>query len=450
MHATLNPDAHAVDADPQQVIAAIHRSQAVIEFDLSGRVISANDNFLNLMGYRLSDIAGHHHRQFMPPGDTGTAAYAHFWERLGRGEFSSGEFKRIGQGGREVWLQATYNPIFNAAGEPVRVAKFAIDVTAAKLHNAEAAGKIQAIELSQATVEFDLDGHVITANRNFLSAMGYALREIEGQHHSLFCSPEYTRSVEYRDFWLRLSEGHFISKRFHRVGKFGRNVWIQAAYNPIRDLNGRVVKVVKYAYDVTREVELEQRIALLSQDMARNVNSLVHSIGTIATQSGLAQELAHASTHAAHTGHAAVQRSLEAIRQIQDGTRRMAGTLQVIGDIAHQTHLLAFNAAIEAARAGESGTGFAVVAAEVRHLAERSALAATEVAQLIEHSAQQVQTGAEVSQAAAHSFEGILASVGRTAGSVTQIAEASIQQRQTASDVSEMISALNVGGSTRH
>jgi len=430
----------ALDMDGH--MAAINRSQAVIEFDMSGRVLSANANFLRVMGYGLDEIVGRHHRLFVARDDVVSADYANFWERLGRGEYDCGEYKRIGKDGREVWLQATYNPVFDPQGRPVKVVKFASDVTALKLRNAEFEAKVAAIDRAQAVIEFDLDGHVLTANRNFLVAMGYTLREIEGQHHSTFCTPEYTHSVEYRDFWLRLNEGEFISGRFHRVGKFGRDVWIQAAYNPIFDLNGQVTKVVKYAYDVTREVELEKHIAAKSEDMARNVHSLVQSITAIAGNSGVAAEMAEASSQAARHGHEAVQKSLSAIHSIQAGSSRMSEILRVIGDIANQTNLLAFNAAIEAARAGVDGSGFSVVAAEVRKLAERSSSAAGEVAQLIEESAIQVRQGAEVSRAAAQSFEGIMTSVDRTVGSVSQIAGATELQRQMASSVSDMISEL--------
>lgn len=424
-------------------MTAIQRSQAVIEFDLQGRVLDANDNFLALMGYQREDILGRHHRLFMPREEATTGAYATFWERLGRGEFDRGEYKRIGADGREIWLQATYNPIFGPDGQPVKVVKFAIDVTAQKLRDLEREAKVAAIDRAQAVIEFDLDGHVTHANRNFLAAMGYTLHEILGQHHSLFCTTAFIHSETYRDFWLRLQEGAFISGRFERVGKFQRRVWIQATYNPIVDLNGRVTKVVKYAHDVTREVELEQQVAAKSAEMARSVHSLVGSITTIAANSGVAAETAEAAAQAARSGHQAVRQSLGAIQGIELTSRRMAEILRVIAEIANQTNLLAFNAAIEAARAGSDGNGFSVVAAEVQKLAERSGLAAQEVGQLIDESARQVRQGTAVSQAAAASFEGILSSVDRTVGSVSEIADATQQQHRMATAVSDMLTQLH-------
>jgi methyl-accepting chemotaxis protein len=254
---------------------------------------------------------------------------------------------------------------------------------------------------------------------------------------------EYTQGAEYRDFWLRLNEGEFISGRFHRIGKYERDVWIQATYNPILDLNGQVVKVVKYAYDVTREVQLEQRIATKSREMSDSVEALVVSITAIAANSGVASELASEATQAARTGQAALQQSISAIDAIQTSSVKVSEIVRVIGEIASQTNLLAFNAAIEAARAGAHGVGFSVVAGEVRKLAERSSVAAREIAKLIEESVLQVGRGAEVSKEAAHSFEGIMSSVARTSSSVHAIASATEQQRQVAGDVSVQIEALN-------
>ena len=424
-------------------LSAIDRAQAVIEFDLHGHVLHANENFTSLTGYTLDEIRGRHHRMFVPPADAACAAYEAFWERLGRGEFEAGEYKRVGKGGREVWIRATYNPIFDPLGRPVKVVKFANDVTATKLRAAEFEAKVQAIDLGQAVVEFDLGGNVLHANRNFLAAMGYTLREIQGQHHSIFCPPDYVRSTDYRDFWLRLGEGEFISNRFHRVGKFDRDVWIQATYSPIRDLNGQITKVVKYAFDVTNEVMLEHRIAAQSEEMRQRVLQLLDTIGQIASHSGVAAELAQQSSGAARTGAEALQQAQAAIAAIQSGSNRVSEIVRTIGDIAGQTNLLAFNAAIEAARAGEHGVGFSVVAGEVRKLAERSSHAAREIAALIAQSAVEVERGAGVSAHAAQSFEGILSSVQRTGTSVQAIAGAAEQQRHTAQEVTRIIQALS-------
>lgn len=428
--------------DSDGKLQAIDRSQAMIEFDMTGKVLHANENFLKLTGYRLEDIQGRHHRMFVDPEEAAGTAYQAFWERLGRGEFESGEYKRIGKNNHEVWIQATYNPIFDPCGNPVRVVKFASDVTDSKLHTSEFKAKVAAIDRGQAVIEFDLNGHVLEANRNFLAAMGYTLREIKGQHHSMFCSTEYTQSKEYRDFWLRLSEGEFISGRFHRVGKFDRDVWIQATYNPIFDLNGKVMKIVKYAHDVTSEVQLEKRIATGAAEMNAHVRELVESVNAIATNSIVAADLAHDSSTAAQSGFDALQKSIAAITAIQASSSQVSEIVGVIDEIANQTNLLAFNAAIEAARAGEHGVGFSVVADEVRKLAERSSVAAREITKLIEESAQHVDKGAEVSREASRSFEGIMSGVAKTSKSVAEIAESAENQSKMAKQVSLLIDQI--------
>lgn len=429
-------------------LAAIDRSQAVIEFGLDGRVLEANANFLKLTGWQLDDIKGRHHRMFVPPEVAAGAGYADFWERLGRGEAVTGEFKRIGRDGREVWIQASYNPIFSPEGKPLKVVKYASDVTAAKLQNAEFEAKVKAIDLSQAVIEFDMDGHVLTANRNFQAAMGYTLRELVGKHHSIFCTHAYVQSLDYRDFWLRLSEGEFVSGRFHRVGKYSRDVWIQASYNPIRDLNGKVVKVVKVAQDVTAEVQMERRISSQTSLMRGQVRQLVDNITNIAANSGAAAELAQDATQVAINGKGALEKSIVAIDAIQASSVKVAEIVRVIGEIASQTNLLAFNAAIEAARAGEHGVGFSVVAGEVRRLAERSSLAAREIATLIDESVMQVGQGTEVSREAARALEAIMLRVTRSGSNVGNIAGAVEQQRQAVLEVSKLIESLV--GSAEH
>ena len=428
--------------DANGKLAAIDRAQAVIEFDMTGKVLNANDNFLQLMGYRLDEVKDRHHRMFVEPATAASSDYAAFWDRLGRGEYDAGEYKRVGKGGKECWIQATYNPIFDQHGKLQKVVKFAVDVTETKLRSAEFQAKVAAIDLGQAVIEFDLEGKVIVANRNFLAAMGYTLREVQGQHHSMFCTTDYTQSAEYREFWLKLGEGELISGRFHRTGKFGRDVWIQATYNPILDINGKVMKVVKYAYDVTRDVQLEKRIAAKSDEMSAGVHSLVQSIAEVAENSGTAARMAEEASSVAHVGNEAIKKSINAIGAIQTSSTRVAEIVRVIGEIANQTNLLAFNAAIEAARAGQHGVGFSVVASEVRKLAERSSQAALEISKLIDESAGHVSNGSEVSKEAAKSFEAIMSSVGRTGSSVTEIAAATKSQSEMAARVSALIADL--------
>jgi methyl-accepting chemotaxis protein len=241
---------------------ALDRVQAIIEFDLDGTIVSANENFLQLLGYGLDEVVGKHHRMFCDPSYAESEAYTDFWKKLARGEYHAAEFKRLTKAGDAVWLQASYNPVFNKDGEPVRVVKFATDVTAAKLQTAEYEGKIEAINRAQAVIEFDLEGRVITANENFLRIFGYGLEEVVGKHHRIFCDPGYAESPEYLQFWQKLGRGEYESDEFRRITKNGAEVWLQATYNPIFDVEGRPLKVVKFASDITVEVQ-KRSLALL-------------------------------------------------------------------------------------------------------------------------------------------------------------------------------------------
>jgi methyl-accepting chemotaxis protein len=231
--------------------AAIGKSQAVIEFNLDGTIITANQNFLDAMGYRLDEIQGKHHSMFVEPGERDSADYRSFWANLNRGEFQAAEYKRVAKGGREIWIQASYNPIFDKGGKPVRVVKFATDITARKIRSMEDAGKIAAISRAQAVIEFNLDGTIITANEHFLGAVGYTLDEIKGKHHSMFVSPAERDSAAYREFWARLGRGQFEAAEYKRYGKGGKEIWILASYNPILDDAGKPFKVVKFASDIS-------------------------------------------------------------------------------------------------------------------------------------------------------------------------------------------------------
>lgn len=254
-------------ADAKAILDAVHRSQAVIEFDLTGRILAANENFCKAMGYSLSEIVGQHHRMFVDPAEAGSADYRMFWERLARGEFDRQQYRRIGKNGREVWIEASYNPILRGS-TPYKVVKFATDITAMKLKSAEDAGKLDALSRAQATIEFTPDGKILTANQNFLATLGYTIEEVRGRHHSMFCDPDYVASPAYRQFWQSLADGHFATDEFMRIGKGGRKVFIQASYNPILDMNGKVFKVVKFASDVTERVRAVNELGSGLQAMA--------------------------------------------------------------------------------------------------------------------------------------------------------------------------------------
>jgi len=242
------------------ILGAIDQSYAYIEFDLGGHVLKANKNFLGVLGYQAEEITGRHHRMFVDAGYAASPAYTQFWRDLNAGKAQNDVFKRISKSGQEVWIQAVYAPVSDEMGRVVKIIKIATDVTQARLQAADFEGQLQAIGKAQAVIEFGLDGKIIHANENFLATLGYSLNEIKGQHHAMFVDPAHRSSVDYRMFWEKLGRGEYDAGQYKRIAKGGREVWIQASYNPIMDLSGKPFKVVKYATDVTAEVQANQML----------------------------------------------------------------------------------------------------------------------------------------------------------------------------------------------
>lgn len=388
---------------------ALNKCQAVIEFNLDGTIIDANENFLNTLGYRLDEIKGKHHSMFVDRNYVATTEYKDFWAKLNRGEFFTSQYKRFGKGGKEVWIEASYNPMFNKAGKPYRVVKFAIDITANKMHLTDLEGQLAAIHKSQAVIEFQMDGTIVTANENFLKTLGYTLAEIKGKHHSMFAEPAYAASSEYREFWAKLNRGEFQAAQYKRIGKGGKEVWIEASYNPIFNPDGKPYKVVKFATDITKQVEL---IASVQKLVSTNVGEIDAAVQTVSQQATSAAGASHQTStnvqavasgaeelHAsvveisqnmtrsraeADTAYQKAENADEVARQLAEAAKSMTGIVDLIRDITEKVNLLSLNATIEAARAGEAGKGFAVVATEVKNLAAQAAQAADQISKEID------------------------------------------------------------------
>lgn len=370
--------------DLQGKFAALDRSRAVIEFDLSGTILAANQNFLDTVGYTLNEIVGQHHSLFVDPAERQSAAYRTFWEALAQGEFQRAEFKRFAKGGREIWLQAIYNPILDPEGKPFKVVKFANDVTAEKLRMADMLGQIAAINRSQGVIHFDLDGTVLDANENFLAAIGYRLDEIQGQHHRMFVDPGYAGTPEYRQLWDSLRAGAYQSDVFKRVAKGGREVWIQASYNPILDMNGRPFKIVKYATDITAKMAAQISASGAAGQTLSSVQNAAAAAEELSASLGeISQNLVHSRAEV-DAIHERAQAADQSTVQLNAATASMTGVVQLIQGVGEQINLLALNATIEAARAGEAGRGFAVVAGEVKSLSTQVTKATSRIAQDIQ------------------------------------------------------------------
>ncbi|MCK5932988.1 MAG: PAS domain-containing methyl-accepting chemotaxis protein [Fulvimarina manganoxydans] len=243
------------------ILEALDRSLAIIEFDPNGTILRANANFCRALGYQASEIIGQPHAIFVDPDDVRQPSYDAFWQKLRRGEFDSGTYIRIAKGGREVHIEATYNPVLDSKGRVTRVVKFASDITARRLRSIDADAKVTAIGKAQAVIEFAPDGTILEANAIFLKALGYGSEEVVGRNHSMFVDPQEAASAAYRAFWETLRRGESVTDEFWRIGKNGRDVFISASYNPVLDPKGRVIKVVKFAIDVTPRVQAVRAVA---------------------------------------------------------------------------------------------------------------------------------------------------------------------------------------------
>jgi methyl-accepting chemotaxis protein len=391
-------------SNAEAILAAINRTQAIIQFDVNGNILDANANFLAAMGYTPEEIKGKHHSMFVESDYAKSAEYATFWEDLRHGKAQVAQFKRLGKGGREVWIEASYNPILDGSGKVVRVVKYATDVSKEKAQFADLAGQVEAIGKSQAVITFALDGTILDANANFLAAMGYTLSEIKGKHHSMFIEPDYARSAEYARFWERLRAGEYQSAQYKRLGKGGREVWIQASYNPILDLNGKPMKVVKYATDITKQIELLSNLKVLidqnfaevenainrtrsqAENAAHDAEATSNNVETVASASEeLAASIAEISRSMSQSRMAAdsmvdkLSAADAASQRLTKAAGAMTSIVELIQTIAGKINLLALNATIESARAGDAGKGFAVVANEVKILANQAAKATEQI-----------------------------------------------------------------------
>jgi len=409
----------------QAVLKALDRSLAVIEFSVDGVVLAANANFCQTMGYAGSELIGMHHRMLCDGEFANGKDYVELWSRLRRGEFFRGTIKRVHKNGSTVWLEATYNPVMDAGGRVLKVVKIASDVTTQVEEASSAQAMVQAIERSMAVIEFDLNGLVLRANDNFLRVMGYTQNEIVGCHHRVFCPEALVASAEYADFWNRLGRGEFMAGQYLRLDRQKREIWLEASYNPVFGPDGKPTKVVKFASNITEQVqqhraekqgaELAYRVALETKEISQSGEKII--LETVDKMQCISQ---------------IVSESAALVDTLGEQTTKITFIVNTIREIADQTNLLALNAAIEAARAGESGRGFAVVADEVRKLAERTGNSTAEIGNMIKTI--QNETGSVTT-----SMNNGLTEVGKGVDLAHNAGEAIKQMRDGATRVVEVI-----------
>ncbi|MCJ2042084.1 PAS domain S-box protein [Methylobacterium sp. J-059] len=435
------------DSSFRALFEAIDRSRARIAFAPDGTILDANANFLGLVGYTLAELKGQNHRKLVTPAERDAPAYHAFWDALRKGESQTREFKRIANDGRAIWIQATYNPVLDRAGRVRKIVKFASDITSQVQRAIDHEGQLAALNRSQAVIEFSLDGTVLTANANFLAAVGYRLDEIRGQRHSMFVDADERTGEAYRNFWAELGRGEFMSGEFRRIAKGGREVWIQATYNPIRDRDGVPIKVVKFATDITAQVHERQRRAEAQQAIGTDLDAIGQAVENVTRQTAetagtvgqvsndiqcvasgaeelsasvgeISQQVSHAARMAAQAVEQA-QRTGSIVAGLSGQAAQIGDVVTLIQGIAAQTNLLALNATIEAARAGMAGKGFAVVASEVKALAEQTAKATDQIREQISAT----QAAAREAVDAIGSIQGTIRSLDEVSGAIAAAVE---------------------------
>lgn len=356
---------------------SVNSEMLTITVDKNMTITAANQKFANFIGYDLSKLIGNSLSFLSPAYVKNLACFKNFMRGMADGVAVSDHYRYIGADGLMVWIHATWCPVKNESGSVTHMTCYGLDATAAVNKARENEEFIQAISRSTAVIEFDLSGGIINANQNFLSAVGYSLPQILGKHHSMFCEATYASSLEYVEFWKALNAGKFFVDRFKRIDSSGREVWLEATYNPVHDTEGKLYKIVKFATIVTEQVQREQEVSSAAStaysvsqqtDISANRGAGVVQ-ETVATMNKIVDQMSVAS---------------DGIEALGKQSHLISSIVQTIGSIASQTNLLALNAAIEAARAGDQGRGFAVVADEVRQLAGRTSIATEEIVAVVQ------------------------------------------------------------------
>ena len=412
--------------ESHSLIDAINNNVATIEFDPQGNIIEVNNIFLSVANYDKHEVIGQHHSVMCIPEYAASSSYKAFWDDLRRGIAHKGCFERRNKQGDILWLEATYFPVM-VNNEVVKVMKIAADITKEKLLAESTEQILTSLHKSQAIIEFTPEGNILTANKNFTDTVKYSLSEIEGRHHKIFCEKEFYD--ENPSFWNDLKQGQFKSGQFLRKDKNGTHIWLEATYNPVFSSDGKVIKVIKFASNITANIEKEQAVSDASQ-MALNT-----SVETVQITEH-ASELLASSAKLSNQASDKAKLTTEQINQLSEQSENIQSIVSTIKSIADQTNLLALNAAIEAARAGELGRGFAVVADEVRQLASRTSQSTSEIEKVV-HNNQAVTVNVQEGMNSVSDF------VEKGNIQISEVVNVMTEIKSGAANISDTVSALS-------
>ncbi|ATR81805.1 PAS domain S-box protein [Pseudomonas sp. FFUP_PS_473] len=398
----------------EQVKSSLDSEMLVLHLDPQGRIESVNSNFEKEMLYDSSQLVGRNIEEIVPPHVKQLDFYTKMRGAITRGEHLNGAFRLLRGNGEEAWLRSILQPVKNSAGRLQYFTLHSSDLTRTIETSREHESLINALMRSTAVIEFNLDGEVLTANDRFLQTMGYTLEKLRGKHHRVFCTPEDYNSPDYQAFWDKLRRGEFIVDRFKRIDAHGREVWLEASYNPIIDAHDVLYKVVKFATVITDQVKQEQAVA-----EAANIAYETSQQTDASAQKGA--EVVNNTVEVMRGLEAYMQDAAEGIEALDKQSQVIGSIIKTISDIAGQTNLLALNAAIEAARAGEQGRGFAVVADEVRQLASRTSAATEEIARVVQQNEQLAKAAVDIIDSSKRQAEQGLELVGQTGTVIVEI-----------------------------